>query len=1206
METAATVDRISGRMSRSLGPYRILEPLGRGGMGVVYHARHTSTRQSVALKTVRVPHAEMLGSIRREIHALGRLSHPGIVDFLDEGVEEGTPWYAMELLEGTSLRGVIQQQRWPDPSDPRRPTPEAATDHWTAALSQAATSVSPQGASTARPGMLQSAPSGSGGTTTGVAEVLSFARRLCAPLAYMHGEGLVHRDLKPDNIVVRPDGMPVLVDFGLMSRHGGPVSRDALDVPGAAGTWAYMPPEQARGDVVDARADLYSLGCILYELLSGFPPFGFGGRDLVFKHATEEPPPLPDVPDELSELLGRLLAKQPNERLGHADDLAAALADLGAENGMGGPSPRPYLYRPVLAGRAEAVKQIDDTLEALKGGRGSLTLIGGESGVGKTRLAMEAARFARRDGIRVLVGECDEHRRGPLSAFGRPLQEVADGCRESGRDETERLFGRRAKVLSIACPELRCLPGQDAQPEPVDLPPRAAELRLFSYLAQTLQEVARHEPLVVILDDLQWADELTTSFLDHLLATGTLPSAGILLLGTYRTEEQTDALARLAELDTVQNTILGRLPEAAVGRMVQEMLALPEPPAGLTRFLQERSEGVPFFVAEYLRVAIAEGLLFRDARGNWLAGDDAALEGDYRALPLPHSLEALVLRRLDGLAASTGELVELAAVVGREASPRLLEAASRRGELELLADLDELRRRQILEFEGDRITFSHDRIREVAYRHIPAGDRARRHEAVATAITTVQAEDVDEAELGRHWELAGRRERARPCYLAAARTAESQFSNREAARLYRAFLDLAEQPTSESIAARGDLGGVLEVVGDMEEANRQFAIGVEEAVATGDRRAEASMRRSLGESDRELGRMEDCLANLEVALRLSREVKDRRGEALVLGNFVNTYARQGRLAEAQRMAELSLAAHRECGERKGEGDMIGRLAALHAQQGRMGEAEAMFQEALTISREVENRPSEGVVLSNLALLQTELGRLEVARATYAQALATAREVGDRRLEGRVLSNLGLLQGDTDAAEATFGEAITILGEVGLRGSEAHAMRNLAGVHERRGRLERAGELYRRVLQILQEIGERSSQGLTLIGLAQVELVTTGDTERAMKLSAQGERCLDTMGENLDLAGLLVQRGHIMLATETAADDLLERASRIAHRLETGKESDLSRAIDILSRANQAFYSGHPLICGYCPEDIGPGQLDWLRQHRPDALPPALR
>ena len=1146
------------RSPRTIGPYRILKPLGEGGMGVVYHAKHAETGSAVALKTIRVPHAGMLGSIRREIHALARLDHPGIVSFLDEGVEDGTPWYAMELLQNWSLRQVIQLGRW-DGADPANGATPAESPTWLSSFTRAPTSVMGprdpareecEGSDPRGPDLAESLP-----------RILTVVRRLCSPLAYLHGEGIVHRDLKPDNIVIRANGLPVLVDFGLVNRFGGVVSRDAFEVGGlVSGTWAYMPPEQARGEVVDARADLYALGCILYELLSGRPPFGFGeGSRLMRAHASEPPPPIAGLPAPLAELLARLLTKDPSQRLGHALDVAAVLESLGAEDGIGGPRPRPYLYRPLLAGRSDAMSQLQRFLDAVREGEGRLVLIGGESGVGKTRLATELAKRAQRNGTDVLVGECDEHHRGGLRAFMRPLQAVGDRCREMGLRETERIFGRRGKVLAVSDPSLRDLPGQHAYPEPAELPAVAAAARLFSYLSETLRAIAPGRPLLLVLDDLQWADELTTSFLEFLAGIGPIP--WVLIVGTYRTEERSEALSRLESSAEVQCCRLGRLDARAVGTMVKEMLALADPPGEFTDYLHERSEGVPFFVAEYLRVAIAEGVLFRGDDGAWRVETEtgeSTLQG-YRALPLPASLEELVARRLDGLSERQLGLVTLAAALGREMPAALLQQAMNCSEIELLGVLEDLRTRQLFDLNQDAVTFSHDRIREVAYRRVPEDDLPTLHRTAAHAIESRYGSDsvAHQPELGRHWSRAGEPDRARPCYLSAARTAGSQFAHRQAEQLYRGYLALVTEPTEESIVARNELAGnVLDRQGHVEDVEALYRQSVEEAIQMGSEIAEARSLLGLGGLCLDQGRLEEGQVVLEKAFRLFHETGDASNEGRTLVSLAGLKWHQGQMEEARAMVEQAIAIARADGDRISEASALGNLATLHKDQGRLEEAREHYEASLAAFRELKERVFEGMILSNLAILHRNRGDLIESRKMSEQALILTREVGDRYGEAVALGGLATihrLQGRPEEARPLYLQCLAIAREVGDRRNQADTLGNLGRLEMEQGRLDEAGRHFERGLSLSREAKSLGFEGSALVNLGQLA-ARRGRSGEAQQLFEEALAIQQKIGDRQGEAETLEELSQLHDAEGRAdrARECRERASVVRRDLKGGK------------------------------------------------------
>jgi hypothetical protein len=549
------------------GRFELLEPIAHGAMGGVYRACDSESGNVVALKTLHAAAAGDFELLRREIHALSRIQHPGIVRLLAYGVDGGAPWYAMELIEGGTL-----------------------ADLWRNGGSAAAPAVP---------------------TAEARARSLRLLQRLCAPLAFLHGEGVVHRDLKPSNIAIRPGGDdPIIVDFGLVGYWGAALAREALQSGGELiGTACYMAPEQARGEYVDARADLYSLGCLLYEAVVGHPPFDGAAGEVVMQHLERPPPPpsqhVPDLDPRLDELILRLLAKEPGRRIGFASDVAAILREVtGADEPPPARRIESYLYRPAFVGRAQVYSELLATLEGVRTARGACVFVGGDSGSGKTRFAMEITRAAAGRGFEVITGECAAvegvHAAGqvhgaPLHPLQPLLRSAAERCMRDGPAATTRLVGRGAKVLAAYEPMLRLVPGYDDQPEPAVLSPAAERDRLLRSVAELLAALAAERPVLLVLDDLQWADDMTLALLES-FGNAFLARARLLVLGSFRSEEVTPALAGVLEAPHVRRIDLNRLDGAEVGEIVSSMLAIEQPPRQLVRLLARESEGNPFFV----------------------------------------------------------------------------------------------------------------------------------------------------------------------------------------------------------------------------------------------------------------------------------------------------------------------------------------------------------------------------------------------------------------------------------------------------------------------------------------------------------------------------------------------------------------------------------------------------------------------------------
>jgi serine/threonine protein kinase len=788
-------------------------------MGVVYRARDTRPdrfERAVALKTVRLPTPRWLESIRREIDALTRIDHPGVVRIVDHGVHDGRPWYAMDLLEGESLRR-FGQRLWSRYTS-RVPAPLGTTDRVseTEDVANQAKDAAGVGPEAAGP---RSSPAGSGepprteyasshaGTAPAAAgelpSVLRIMRHVCATLAFLHGEGFVNCDLKPENLLL-VHGRPVVIDFGLTAHHPGGSGRESLEAQRSmSGTLPYMSPEQIRGELVDARADLYSVGCILYELLTGRPPFSGPPQSVRGQHLSSIPVSpsqvVANIPAKLDQLVLKLLAKDVRDRYGFADEVATALGELirAPDEPPGYPPSRPYLYRPRLVGRADVLAQLARLREEAAGGSGGFILLSGESGVGKTRLAMELTRLEPGTRMRVVTSEAASVptqgagalSSAPLHVIRPVLRAVADRCQEGGPAVTERLLEDRRAVLMPYEPLLAQVPSAERLAPPFPLAHDAARQRLFRYLAETLAAFAHEQPVLWVLDDIIWADELSLEFLKTLKAEY-LESTPLLILGTYRSEEVTPAVAALAELPQVKHVPLPRLGADAVSSMISDMLALPERRSEFVDFVARQGEGNPFFVTEHVRAAVTGGVLFRDQHNAWqLRNDDGLTAPSYESIPLPTSLRALIDNRLRSLTPAARDLGQAAAVIGRETELETLHAVADLVDDVTRRALDELLRRQVLEQpEPGRVCFIHDKLREAAYAEAPVERLATLHQRAARSLEKRWGDDPDPsrwATLGHHF-AAGHLPKPAARYLQlAADHSRTNYSNGDAIRLYR-------------------------------------------------------------------------------------------------------------------------------------------------------------------------------------------------------------------------------------------------------------------------------------------------------------------------------------------------------------------------------------------------------------------------------------
>ena len=577
----------------SLGPYVIEGELGRGGMGVVYHGVRRDTGEPAALKTIAVGNDHTLMMLRREIRALARLEHPGIVRILDHGVEGGLPWYAMALIEGTSLRGFVDASSAGLPTLPMNEHGE-----------------------TDQPTRHPEPPA-----YENLQRSLVIVQRLCEALAYLHSHGLVHRDLKPDNVMVTGEGDPVIVDFGLAARFPGTAGRDTLEVDQAiVGTPAYIAPEQASGDFVDSRADIFAVGRMLYELITGHRFSGDLNLPL------PEPPSsrADGIPPELDDLVLSMVQPGLDRRCSHAEDVAAALSTLTGVAHQ--PSEAPlHLLRPPLVGRHVELETLAAALPHPEGS-GSLILMGGETGVGKTRLAMELGILGRSRRIQVLTATGAPPESAAASSGAGHLQpifeEILDRCRAGGESTAQRILQDRAPILRAMIPGLAPYGLEETIP---DLGSWDSRLRLLRAVFETLAALSREKPHLLILDDLQWADELSLSFLHYLLNSAVIDSHPILILALFRTDDHDGRLDALCEHPRAHQIRLAGLPASQVSDMVHRMLGARDLPREIVDSVSQASDGNAFYVAEYLHAAVDQGILTR-SRGGLEAGTAGATD----------------------------------------------------------------------------------------------------------------------------------------------------------------------------------------------------------------------------------------------------------------------------------------------------------------------------------------------------------------------------------------------------------------------------------------------------------------------------------------------------------------------------------------------------------------------------------------------------
>jgi two-component system sensor kinase len=724
-----------------------------------------------------------------------------------------------------------------------------------------------------------------------VRDTLTVGRCLLATLAAVHDHGVLHRDLKPANVIVdeeTPLRRATIIDFGLA--RSARLDASLRDQP--VGTARYMSPEQAGllDQDRDERSDLYSAGIVLFECLAGRVPFQAGTMGEVLRqHLTTPPPELRSlglaVPRVLDEVIRRLLRKDPRERYQSA---RAVLADLDAiadalDRGVTEPAlvmglrdRRQTLTEPAFVGRNVELAALDLQIQRVRRGEGGLVVLAAESGGGKTRLLAEMAQASARQGLGVLRGQgMEQVAQRPFQLLvGVAADLVAAARREPGLNQAIRArLGDHCVSACAALPELtEVLGGQPLTPTPLPAgergrgegalgPETFGQVRTLQALAALLDGLGSAErPALVVLDDCQWADELTLKLLAHWQRRQTADrdfGRHVLLVVAFRSEEVAGDHVLRGLHPALQ---LDLLPFAAqdVCRLAESMAG--PLPAEAVAVVQQLSEGSPFMTRAVLQGLVESGALAPGPSG-WQVEPLALAD-----VQSSRHAATFLVRRVELLPGDVLALLSAAAVLGKEFDPSFAATLAGQTPSVAIAALDEARRRHIVwaSTPDMRFAFTHDKLRETLLERLERGQRAELHRRAALHLAKTDSKRV--YELAYHFDAAGESRQALPYALAAAEQARAQHSLPVAEQQYRIAqrgLGEADEATRYRIAE--GLGDILMLRGRYEQAAQEFEAALTLAQNEVSR---AQVEGKLGELAFKRGDVKTAGERIERALRL--------------------------------------------------------------------------------------------------------------------------------------------------------------------------------------------------------------------------------------------------------------------------------------------------------------------------------------------------
>ena len=707
----------------SNGRYVVVKKLGEGGKGIVFKCTDKMLGRTVALKMIKTSLDEETESrFNREAQTTAKLSHPNIVSVYDIGSVDNHPFLVIEYVDGESLDDIIKEKAPLSPS-----------------------------------------------------EIVRISISIAEALEYSHKLGILHRDIKPENIMISKDNIPKLMDFGLARSVDSPKLTHAGAI---VGTPAFISPESALGRDNDARSDLYSLGCVMYNMATGHPPFvSKDNLKLIYSHINDMPVPIrrarKEFPEDLESVIMKLMSKDPFSRYQSASELLSTLKSLKYSFEPKSSSDRNTTnsqftesfsttssghHRRPIVGLENEIKRIRTLIDSALAGSGSMALVVGQTGSGKTRFLEEARAYAAMRGFTVLSVRCGQNKTDV------PGQAISEIFREYVASQPTQLIykicGDYADQMQKIVPEIA--PRLGKVPEFNGLDPQQQKVRFNEAVAVFIENMSRENPVFISFDDVQYMDAYSLNFFKYYYEL--VSSQRTVLLGTSNPlDESSDVFKAMEEaikarsLDIIE---LSNLDKEDTRRLISNYLgeSIDNISDEFLNLVYSKTYGNPLFLEETLRYLIDKRQIYQKDDGTW--DRDSLSE-----IKIPTSLRSIVRAKLEGLSEDYLNLLRTASVIGQDFDYEILMKISGINDddkfMDLLEDLIEkkfLSERKV-GIGSVRIYFTDPQVREILYGDISMIRRKRLHEKIGEIMEeSIPAENIDGlsiSSLAEHFQEGG-------------------------------------------------------------------------------------------------------------------------------------------------------------------------------------------------------------------------------------------------------------------------------------------------------------------------------------------------------------------------------------------------------------------------------------------------------------------
>jgi len=1109
------------------GRYAVLKKLGEGGKGIVYKARDTALNRVVAIKMLKsaVLTEETYSRFMLEAQAVAKLNHPNIVAIYDIGKEDEKQFFVLEFVDGMSLRELMGTY------------PEGKCD---------------------------------------IQTILRTGIDVCNALQYAHSQGVLHRDIKPENILITEEGTAKLMDFGLAKMLGQPsITQEGIIV----GTAAYVAPENALGKGADAKSDLYSFGAVLYEAVTGRPPFlGEDSVKIIFSHIHDYPASPnklnPKVPEALAECIMKLLEKEPGKRYQSAADLLMVLKDIAEvflrevyvpshKPSVVIPSPRPIAAREVqLIDRAEEMNALREAVDKAVRGEGGLVFLYGEAGIGKTRLTRELGAYARLRGMQVLYGRCPAlFRMDGVPPYVLWSEVIKDFLQDCPPEQLYKVIGYYPGEVCKLVPEIKQKLGTIPQSLPIS--PEHERDRLFEAVSQFITNISKEAPLLVVLDDLQWTDQ-TSLLLMHYLARGVYREP-LLLLGAYRDTDIDDrhplspVLTELNRERLLQSVPLKRMSLNDTSEMVKQILAQDEVPKIFCELVYERIGGNPFFVEEVIKSLKEEGVIYRE--------EDKWKIKEVSRIKFPKTVEGVVKARLSRLDDECQNLLTMASFVGNDFTFEALCGVTSVKEDKVLELMEKMLKTGLVKerlVRGEGVySFADVIVRDVVHEEVSLLRHMKLHGTVGCALEKVYAKKIDEhlGELAYHFLEGNDKEKAFIYFLKAGEKAQKIYAHNEAFSYLQHALELLEEKEGnleEKARITERLGDIKAWIGESDACMEYWNKSLPLWNQLGDKKSVSRLHVKMARAFWDIAGDKDKASEHH---RMALEILEKEPESVELANLYEDIShmlwRSGELAKALSLAQKALELAEKLGDPEILAECYNNLGVLSGRSGEIEKNIRYYEQGLKIA--VENNCTKPALrlYNNLCGIYWGAGEFQKAFETAQKGWELAKKVGDLKYIsylGFMLGGCYLCTGEIQKAISMAEDALALDNRTRNIVHISDVMWGLGWCYQILGEWDKSLQCLMEALDIAKKIGEYGISGTVTSGLGEL-FMEMEDYVEAKKYFNESNSIYEKAGDTDSqltgtfpaLSKLYLKKGEIEKAKELI-EKTYEYATKTKNRL----------------------------------------------------------